>query len=892
MNADALRYLTPPLDDFWNWASDGEAILWQHGQVVAFRSELAQLLGPWKERGFPNLTDVLMVVAATRDNWPVTRVALPDTHGLDRVYQLPRDLRSSTDGRLAILATLFENVSWDVGPEVAAEVWHLLQHPSEEILTSHFSYRSDNRHPSSSRDRGWIEDRIQRLDPTRLQQRMATGVEGHVRPADVKLETSSDPSRVVRDLLVELREHPHWSGLATAAQQLIGVLSLPRLVGQREERPHGGVSDIANRGTLDRLLLSELAHDDLTLATRVAMNEAMYLRREQPPAATPQQRLLLLDCGIRQWGVPRLFATAVALALFVNKSAQTVVDLYQACGTQLHKVELAGLPSVLELLRLLRAETHVGQALPELEKIVKQFAGATEVVLITSPEGAEDFDFLQSLAAIQLPRLYLITVRRTGECQLWEMGNTGRQLLKSLTIDLRTISDSPPVDPARFLETAKVELPGILRLTHFPLRLSENIHYGRTWSTPEIIYAFTGDKRLLAWDSKSKGAIQVTDRFAGGEIACSFQTEGYDYAVVRSKKNAAGIQLVRVCPPGDFKAIPLQFPHPPESFFYHQGYLVAVLTDHVATVDLTHGHPLRTLPLHPYKQQHGRFFQRFDSKTWSAICPDGLQIRQESVAIPPKYHSQTILLFETAGIDGSIALLESGRAYLTAAEREIPVLPPGYRLLRCLEICSDSRTLLLQAEGGSSTGQQCFVANIAAGTCNPVFHASLLRSLANDRYEVRSKRNRFQAVQIDSIGCLGLVGKRDTLLEIRVQQQILKLHETTRSSNGPSTARSAQPVEFESYPSPPGVGYELSLAKWPDGSCAFLDSRGLLHLKSSNPALPETTLVLTDRSLAGWNSCGQLAGDEYYLGKKANVTMETFFKESVTRFVLEVMARC
>ena len=50
------------------------------------------------------------------------------------------------------------------------------------------------------------------------------------------------------------------------------------------------------------------------------------------------------------------------------------------------------------------------------------------------------------------------------------------------------------------------------------------------------------------------------------------------------------------------------------------------------------------------------------------------------------------------------------------------------------------------------------------------------------------------------------------------------------------------------------------------GSRAFLDSRGLLHLKSSDPKVPEVTLVLSEPNLAGWCSNGDLWGEKYYTG--------------------------
>ena len=45
------------------------------------------------------------------------------------------------------------------------------------------------------------------------------------------------------------------------------------------------------------------------------MNEALYLRRETPPSNPPKHRAVLLDSGVRLWGVPRVFATAVGMAL-------------------------------------------------------------------------------------------------------------------------------------------------------------------------------------------------------------------------------------------------------------------------------------------------------------------------------------------------------------------------------------------------------------------------------------------------------------------------------------------------------------------------------------------------------------------------------------------------
>jgi len=65
-------------------------------------------------------------------------------------------------------------------------------------------------------------------------------------------------------------------------------------------------------------------------------------------------------------------------------------------------------------------------------------------------------------------------------------------------------------------------------------------------------------------------------------------------------------------------------------------------------------------------------------------------------------------------------------------------------------------------------------------------------------------------------------------------------------------------------PIPPNLGCTLQVAEWPSGSKAFLDSRGLLHLKSHDPSLAEVSLVLSDGEVAGWTSDGYVCGPSFF----------------------------
>ena len=64
------------------------------------------------------------------------------------------------------------------------------------------------------------------------------------------------------------------------------------------------------------------------------------------------------------------------------------------------------------------------------------------------------------------------------------------------------------------------------------------------------------------------------------------------------------------------------------------------------------------------------------------------------------------------------------------------------------------------------------------------------------------------------------------------------------------------------------IDLQLKLAKWPNGSRAWLDPRGLLHLRSADETCPEVSVVLGNRfALAAWSSDGHRVGSPYFTGE-------------------------
>jgi hypothetical protein len=86
-------------------------------------------------------------------------------------------------------------------------------------------------------------------------------------------------------------------------------------------------------------------------------------------------------------------------------------------------------------------------------------------------------------------------------------------------------------------------------------------------------------------------------------------------------------------------------------------------------------------------------------------------------------------------------------------------------------------------------------------------------------------------------------------------------------------------VPLEGVESP----YNLQIARWPDGSQAVLDGRGLLHLRGAG-GKTECTIVLADGETAGWVSDGRLWGPKYFLGDCQAEPPERIWNEFIYAF--------
>ena len=524
----SIATCAPPAKWFWQWYDDGEVIAWSGGATIAFRRELIRVLERLAPRGLPSLDVVVLILAACRGTWRESSSELSTLVGtlahagrrtfpeclssvladLDAVAELPSELRTGAEAEAVLAELILEESRHRTTPAAAEAVLSVLRR-----TTDGYSFHAGGtwwQWDDLLRDLRILERGLARVDAATLGLRLRTGLDQLVRPADLEL----DPAERARRLIASLPDDKELGGLARIARQLMAAVHIPRSLTDHEDLPINGICDITNRGPLERLLINELAQDGLTLAVRVALNEALYWRRESPPHSPPRHRAVLVDAGIRLWGIPRVFSTAVALALAAGGSRKVRVEVYRAKGKKVLPVDLTRREGLIRHLEALEPEAHPGDAIPAFLEAAAKRGEPSEVVLVTGEDVAADAEFRRAISSLNVPAFYLATVGRSGQFRMLAHGSRSSKVLREAKLRLEELLAPPTaIRPSSLIDRrAPGALPAIFFAKPFPLLLPHPIDVRRTWPVWGWgALALTRDGRLTRWTSPDQAAYQVSD---------------------------------------------------------------------------------------------------------------------------------------------------------------------------------------------------------------------------------------------------------------------------------------------------------------------------------------------------------------------------------------------
>lgn len=910
----ALRYLSVPAGSFWTWADQGSVITWNQGRTITFRQELAEILSRLCPRGLPPLDGVIILLAATHaDSDIVPRLSqLLSSHGdfnvetasvmriLNSLYSLRDDFMRVPHGKANLADFVFAGVSPALTGEAARAVC--------EILTDGQS-RGYSHIPSLVRLRGGriqtsrtvreildqMRPGLELLSSDALQMHRRTGLIDVPETIDLDLPV---PPATVRALVDRLAFDPELGGLCRIARHVSAVIDLPRTLIDRDEMPLGGVSDIANVGTLDRLLLSELAHDDLMLSARIALREALYLRREAPPAPPPQHRSILVDAGLRLWGLPRLFATAALLSLASSARAGAEVQAYVARGASVIPIDLTSREGLVWLLEFQAPEIDAGGALPAFFARIPP-GESHEAIVITSCESLEDHEFLRQLR--DCPDAHVAAVDRDGTLRLVASSPRGLRLLKSATWDLQDLLTAP-VSTVR--DDSFSDWPALLRRDQLPFRLpyipAFNSNRETAWSvrlrdpgSPTTapaqvadygVLILTRDRRLLLYDHPTTGTFEVAHSLPFGK--CLWHGVSHDCQFSSALIQTSGekdlclltVDLLRrqlVASPSAGSCHRLR-KEPILGATLHEGTVLTISARRVEALRSGDLQPIGQMELPPNSEWNGgRYFsvrdpqstprdstgrERGPTRSWMAVTMHGSRLDLEYL-FPIGDFSET-RLFDRLGHDGPFGIRARGQIINFATRQEYNAFQFGSDSVEVLEICPEGRRALIRHRPQAAPGKQIplisvYDLDIQQGTFATAGTSSLCQfDLAKFLHGTTliSRLSSVHRVENHLI----VTTRNKVHRQLILQSGRLSLKQIPALLTGDTVTATFEQVRH------PNPGCSLWLARFADGSRVYADSRGLLHLRSSEASVPEATLVLDERNVAVWISTDRRLAIPYY----------------------------
>lgn len=877
----ALHYLRTPLGALWKWEEQGSVVVWHDGSTVAFGQEIKELLFALASPGLPPFSEVILLLAACRGKFPsvpATVQAMLPARGrlihalgvqqhtaavaiLSRLQNLAPELIAQTRGKILLATTVFETAT-RFSPIESAMI--------AEGLASTFSDEELNTLPPGFTPVDVVQSLRNLSEGVRphtaesLLLRLRTGLDALPKEAPALELPSQDQAQ---RLLATLATSDHLAGLARVARDLMAALHLPRVIAQADDIPTGGASDLGNRGSLDRLLISELAHDDLTLASRVALNEALYLRRE-PPARRPERALVvLLDAGLRMWGIPRVLATAAALALVARHRSDRPAQLWRAGNNGLVPLNLLTQPGLEEHLSVLETYLQPTAAVLQLQLALAR-SPEVDVVVATHRDALADPAFQAGLAEARFDRGFLLAVDREGLVELHTLPWGRPRPLAQAQIDVQRLFEPAsakarpvPLVPLVNPENAS-DFPAIFRERVFPLLLPVQSKLQQIIRYREGGVCVTADRRLFRWEKPGFGARQLLTELPGSRTAWLGCDSAGRTVVVRTRGKDGRVCVVTV--PAEATAPVVTSLHSaltPVAAWIDQEVLLVVLPKQITTISTRTGEILGETP-YPEGSDwlNGRYFRAGPTLTFASwnghlVCWEPL------LAGRNLKRDEIFTVFDVKGV-GPWMLTHDGRVLSPAGHefaktgmtvRDVRISPGGERLV------------ILDGK------KNCWQFVTLDGSQNKVRISPALRPTDNPTPNLsppsRTLQNHFSTIAVTDGICIRLRTTKGKWLETFAFPERLVLVETISEHQPPETAQ--QP--FVSTTTPLRFGCTLKRARWPNGSSAWLDSRGLLHLRSHDQTVPEITLALFHSSLAGWCSDGQRSGPAFFHGADHDV---------------------
>lgn len=512
-------------DYFWQWEEDGTLLtIPVNGSTIAYRAFVVEVMELLKDQGLPPFGTLLLAIIATNQQGYESIKMIENKlislltqrtdikylnqdilkKGFNFLYQLSKLPMEYKEGekRILLFHTIFSKSHNRLSIKDSkllvkkiknkySSIVNTIGRPIvEQVLNKDIRVLTllNDRYPTVD----WIIESIASI------------------PENVDLELEETIKE--GDLISELISEPKTFHIGSLIKKIWGGLNIPMHHMAISQQPLGGVSDIANKGDFDKLLISEFANDDIIFLSRLANNEALYINREVPPQNDNFNRYILVDISLRNWGTSKTIAYAIMLALANHPKSKMKYEVYLV-GDSYHRVDFGSLADIIDMQR------YVDSCLSPNKGLTSFFNECTiqgsEVIFITNEDVMQYSDMKLFINEYRHKIDYVIYTDSIGRIDVYRMLKNSSKHLQSLSLNLADIWTKEENK-----KSVKLVEPDASELHPFTLLLSPRYPCDGSMMKQENNYYFYRKGIFLKQVSPNKGCQILYNDFGKNVSQC------------------------------------------------------------------------------------------------------------------------------------------------------------------------------------------------------------------------------------------------------------------------------------------------------------------------------------------------------------------------------------
>ncbi|MBT1695896.1 ribosomal protein L7/L12 [Fulvivirgaceae bacterium PWU4] len=502
---------------FWQWEDDGDVIAIPRESTIVYKDFVGDIIEKLSPQGLPPFGSLLLTLIATNPNGAAS---------LDTVYDIVSKALKTTDDASLRSAIDFLKLLTGLPPaykqgkrrimlfQVLFEGCHniLSLRSSASIYAQYKDGIQDFEKISRkiSLDRSVIDNDFRTIGLLRHKFDSTDAIIEKIAavPDLQQYEITFEDTPVIEDepapldVIDELINNQKTFAVGSLVRWLWGGLNIPVHSTLPSQQPLGGISDLTNKGDLDKLLISEFANDDLFFLSRLANNEALYLHREIPPANNHLQRFVLIDASLKNWGTPKAVAFAVMLAIAKHPKTDIACAAFVLGSDNYYPVSVENIDTIIDALQIVEGALHAANSLAAFLK-----AHATdrnkEIFFITEPSTLRQPSLLKVMNEHHQHIHYQVLTDADGNVDVYKRYRNSKKHVQHIRLPLEDLWKKRP-------STAPRDAPPVNKqpelLADYPILVRS------TGNAKKILAAPDGEIFLL---NNERAVLRLFDKSAG-----------------------------------------------------------------------------------------------------------------------------------------------------------------------------------------------------------------------------------------------------------------------------------------------------------------------------------------------------------------------------------------